>query len=749
MNGNFCTHCGYNPDVTVTDPTMLRPGSILLGKYIVGKVIGKGGFGITYLAYDNNANRKVAIKEFFPYGVALRATGMATVNVSNEDNAEAFRLGAEKFYNEAKLVSKFNGNPNIVGVYEFFYENDTVYFAMEYLKGQSLKDYINKNGMLSAPQALFIMKNAANALMAAHSSNVLHRDISPDNIIVCDNGDIKLIDFGAARQVVAEHSQSFSVILKPGFAPLEQYQKKGNQGPWTDIYALGATVYYTLTGDIPEDPMTRLDDDEKFQSNEFGVNEEMWNIIQKATQLKIEDRYGDIFRLLNDINAVSFEPKPLFTAEQPQETMPQFRTAAVFGTTQPVSQTPPQSAQQPVGVGAPAQYVPQSVQPVPQSNAPSASQSAVKSEADLAIERTEKKKKTKIIAICSGVLVVAAAIIIPISVNSGAKRSSPPVTTSKPSYITSQTVSQTVSQSDTQKVTDQKYTKSNGTQITYTGDWANNAPNGKGKGVWEDGSGVYDGEWKDGKRSGQGRWDIGAGDFKGDYYVGEWKDDKPNGHGVYTWAGDRKGQVYDGEFKDGKKSGKGKITYANGDVYDGEWKDDKKNGQGTYKWAEGGVYVGEYKDGVRNGQGKYTDKNGKVQNGEWKDGAFVGGSGSNNNGGGTETVTNAEYKADRGNNPIIYSGDWKDNKPNGQGTGKWTNAIFKNSWVYKGSWVDGCRDGKGYIEYYDENGKLTGTYDGEWSGNTHNGQGTYIQYDQNGKEESRQTGTWKNGIFVG
>lgn len=146
------------------------------------------------------------------------------------DNANAFKLGAEKFYDEAKLVSRFNGNPNIVGVYEFFYENDTVYFAMEYLQGHTLKEHINTNGTISAPQALFIAQNVANALMAAHSSSVLHRDISPDNIILCDNGDVKLIDFGAARQVVAEHSQSFSVILKPGFAPLEQYQKKGKQG---------------------------------------------------------------------------------------------------------------------------------------------------------------------------------------------------------------------------------------------------------------------------------------------------------------------------------------------------------------------------------------------------------------------------------------------------------------------------------------------------------------------------------------
>ena len=347
----YCTHCGYNPSAGTNDPTILAPGSVLLGKYIVGKVMGKGGFGITYLAYDITVDRKVAIKEYFPYGVALRAGVSPTVSVSTMENAEAFKLGAEKFYDEAKLVSKFNGNPNIVGVYEFFYENDTVYFAMEYLQGQTLKDHISEHGVINAQQALFLAQNVSNALMAAHSANVLHRDISPDNIILCDDGSVKLIDFGAARQVLAEHSQSFSVILKPGFAPLEQYQKKGNQGPWSDIYALGTTLYFSLTEDIPEDPMSRLDDDSTFGENKFGVETEIWEIICKATQLKIDDRYGDTFQLRNDLSKVSYKPEPLVTPkEKPEEHMPEFRTAMPFGMAQ--------TKKQPVTVGAPANAAP-------------------------------------------------------------------------------------------------------------------------------------------------------------------------------------------------------------------------------------------------------------------------------------------------------------------------------------------------------------------------------------------------------
>ncbi len=407
--GTFCTQCGYNPDVIVTDPTMLKPGSVLLGKYIVGKVIGKGGFGVTYVAYDTTTNKKVAIKEFFPYGVALRAPGTTTVSVSSMDNAETFKMGAEKFYNEAKLVSKFNGNPNIVGVHEFFYENDTVYFSMEYLQGHTLKEHIQEHGVLTPAQALFIFRNVSNALMAAHSQNVMHRDISPDNIILCDNGDVKLIDFGAARQVVAEHSQSFSVILKPGFAPLEQYQKKGNQGPWTDIYSLGATIYHSLTEDIPEDPMSRIDDDEEFSSNKYNIEPELWAIIKKATQLKIEDRYEDIFMLRNDLNSVSYQPEPVIVpTKAPSDKMPEIHTAVPFGMTQTVTQPVRQPAQL---VAVAAGNVTPSVQP---EGNPVQQVTAAQP-----IKKPSSKKIAAIIisSVAALVLVIGAAVIIPSVVN--------------------------------------------------------------------------------------------------------------------------------------------------------------------------------------------------------------------------------------------------------------------------------------------------------------------------------------------
>ena len=310
-NEEKCPHCGFQRINYVHDASVLAVGSVLSKRYLVGSVIGKGGFGITYLAYDMKLECRVAIKEYYPFGIVSRQVGSTIVSTANEETAETFKSGAKRFYEEARLVARFNGNPNIVGVHDFFYENETVYFTMDLLKGHTLKHYLKANGRLSYSQAAYVMREVSGALMITHSADVLHRDISPDNIMVCDDGTIKLLDFGAARQVISEGSQSLSVILKQGFAPLEQYQKKGKQGPWTDIYALGATIYYCITGDLLEDPMTRLDGDEEYESNKYQIPEEFWVIIEKATKLRMQDRYQDVFELHDDLCEMSIVPEPL------------------------------------------------------------------------------------------------------------------------------------------------------------------------------------------------------------------------------------------------------------------------------------------------------------------------------------------------------------------------------------------------------------------------------------------------------
>ena len=314
MTSDRCESCGFSADNYSPDPTILAVGSMLQNRYRIGGIIGKGGFGITYIAFDTKLERRIAVKEFFPFGLAIRSTQNTSVMTTGD--ADVFRKGAEKFYDEARLIARFNSTGNIVNVHDVFYENDTVYYAMEYLRGQTLKSYVENSGKLTPGQAVCVAKEISEALSISHQMNVLHRDISPDNIMLCSDGKVKLIDFGAARQVVSEGSQSMSVILTQGFAPLEQYQKKGKQGPWTDIYSLGASLYYGMTGDILDDPMSRFEDDSEFQSNTHAIDSELWKIITKAVMIKIADRYQSAAEFEEALAALSVRPEKIVISDE-------------------------------------------------------------------------------------------------------------------------------------------------------------------------------------------------------------------------------------------------------------------------------------------------------------------------------------------------------------------------------------------------------------------------------------------------
>lgn len=315
-----CKYCGYKKSAYRPEAGILPVGTVLKKRYCIGEVLGKGGFGVTYKAFDTVDSKIVAVKEYYPSGLVHRDTGTTQISVSSKQYEDNFKVGADKFFEEAKMVSRFNGNPNIVNVYEFFYENGTVYFAMEYLDGVDLKHFVKeRGGKLPQENVLYIANIITDALLIAHSMNVLHRDISPDNIFILNNGEVKLIDFGAARQVLAEQSKSISVILKQGFAPLEQYQRRGKQGPWTDIYALGATLYYVLTGKMPDEVTERLDFPDIGSTDEYGVDPDFWEIIRKCMEVRAADRYQTVFELKEKLNALSIKPSPLLRDEVPDK----------------------------------------------------------------------------------------------------------------------------------------------------------------------------------------------------------------------------------------------------------------------------------------------------------------------------------------------------------------------------------------------------------------------------------------------
>lgn len=254
-----CPYCGYTEEYNNDRSIYLPLRTELQGRYVVGKCIGQGGFGITYAGYDKMLAQKVAIKEFYPSEIAQRIPGQTTVAAyTRSDYIEEYNHGKAKFVEEARILAKFSGYPGIVGIRDCVEANGTAYIIMQYLDGMTLKEYLKKSGgVIKCEDALNILDPVMDALDAVHKVNIIHRDISPDNIFITNDYQVKLLDFGAARSSIGG-GKSLSIMLKPGYAPEEQYRSKGNQGPWTDVYALCATLYRMVTGSVPPDSLERL-----------------------------------------------------------------------------------------------------------------------------------------------------------------------------------------------------------------------------------------------------------------------------------------------------------------------------------------------------------------------------------------------------------------------------------------------------------------------------------------------------------
>ena len=372
-----CPYCGFCPSEYQLNSRCLPPDTILAGKYLVGKVLGEGGFGITYMGYDLNMKTRVAIKEYFPVELVTRDTtrrsaggggtafggsgsGSAAPSASASGGSGAFasgvsssgggsdrvislsgeksktyQQGLKKYVDEARNVSQFADIPGIVSVKDFFYENNTAYIVMEYIEGISLKEYLKqKGGKVSEEEALAILRPVLEALEKVHAAGIVHRDISPDNIMLtfmrqgnveqAGSSDsapvpasaasatasaavygnisaVKLIDFGAARMTSKNDQKSLTIILKHGYAPEEQYRSHGEQGPWTDVYALCAVLYRMLTGKVPEPAMDRLFSDglKRPEELEARVSPAVSAAVMRGLAVKKEDRIQSVRELMD------------------------------------------------------------------------------------------------------------------------------------------------------------------------------------------------------------------------------------------------------------------------------------------------------------------------------------------------------------------------------------------------------------------------------------------------------------------
>lgn len=285
-----CPHCGGSPEEN-DNLYYLQPGTFLgEGRYMIGYAVNAGGFGIVYRAWDKVFDKLIAIKEYYPGGVAARTPGTSQVLVYSDKRIREYEQGKERFLNEARKVAMFNNHPSIVDVYDFFEENNTAYMVMEFMDGLTYKAYIqSQGGRIARQTAVNVALAVLDALREVHKANIIHRDINPSNIFICRNGMVKLFDFGAARIEAAE----MSTILTPHYAPPEQYSTMGKQGPYTDIYAVGATTYYALTGIKPEESTDRVQEDHLAAPHQVdpSIPVELSNAVMRSMALKPELRY--------------------------------------------------------------------------------------------------------------------------------------------------------------------------------------------------------------------------------------------------------------------------------------------------------------------------------------------------------------------------------------------------------------------------------------------------------------------------
>jgi len=654
----------------MTDYRHLPMGEALsdgTNNYTVEKILGSGGFGITYLAKDEKLGRKVAIKEYYPGEFAGRDTTRSVVPIT-VDQAELFAWGKERFLDEARMLAGFD-HPNLLGVLGYFETNNTAYMVLPYIEGKTLGQRY-KDKLLTEEEARKLMLQLVDGLKQVHDKGVLHRDIKPANIILTGPEETPvLIDFGAARSALGQKSNSLTAIVSAPYSPREQYTTVLEQTPSTDIYSLGATIYRAMFGSGPPEAIVR---DEVIELTELensskkgGISSQFERALRNTLEFRVANRPASVDQLLD---MVELEPASSSNTESDQssrqtdftiadeKTKKKNTTANYTHHTTPISpRPPPKSALQ------------------------------------------QKRKRLALVALPVFVVVV---YLFAVAFDDGAFDGKLNEQGTRTYANGDKYVGEFKNSKKSGRGT---YTSANGDK--YVGEFKDDKRNGQFTVTYANGD-KYVGEYKNGKQNGQGTRTFASGDK----YVGKIKDGEFNGQGTYTSSAN--GYRYVGEWKDGSVNGQFTVTYDDGEKYVGEFNDEALyHGQGTLTFASGDKYVGEFKDGKRHGHGTLTrsfgSKIGKSKEkyvGEFKNSLFNGrgtltrfydneigkfkekyvGEFKNGKRHGQGTRTDAEGGE--------YVGEFKDDYPNGQGT-----YTYPDGEKYVGEWKDGMMVNGNYI----------------------------------------------------
>lgn len=298
-----CPHCGLKQDEYAPIPRCLTPGTMLAERYITGRVLGEGSFGITYIGWDISMDIPVAVKEYFPSNMVSRDVICGSGNevyLYENDKKNDYDSYLKKFFNEAKCLSRFNQVEGIVSVRDFFYENNTAYIVMQYIEGISVKQYIEENGKIPAKNVVKMIRPVLIALEQVHGTGIVHRDISPDNIMIKPDQSLILIDFGSARMRNIDTTRTMTVMFKRGYSPEEQYRYKGKWGPYTDVYSICATMYFMMTGTSPVDSVIRALKDEMpslVRMKDIGIPMSQRRAVMRGLAVTLKYRWQNIDEL--------------------------------------------------------------------------------------------------------------------------------------------------------------------------------------------------------------------------------------------------------------------------------------------------------------------------------------------------------------------------------------------------------------------------------------------------------------------